>query len=165
MDALQAHGLMLALQGRVEEGVREIQLGLELADTGRDQVCVCHALAYRAAIARYEGDFDESAHLYTLALRAAHDTGEAWIVLWSMDGLAVWASAGRAEIAARLLGRVDAMGEATGISLAPRERADHVSAVRRVHEKLGGPASERAFSVGRAMGTAEAVELALGLGV
>ena len=163
MDSLQGHGLMLGLQGRVEDGVREIQAGLELADRRRDPVGVCHALTYRATIATYEGDSDEAARLYALALRVAADTGEIWIVQWALDGLGAWAATRRSEVAARLLGRVDGLVDATGIRLAPKERAAHVAAVRRVEDALGAGACRRGLLEGRTMGVPAAVELALGL--
>lgn len=154
---------MLALQGHVTEGVREIQAGLELADRRGDRVGICHALAYRAAIARREDDFDESARLYALALRVAYDTGDAWVVQWSLDGLAAWVGRSRPDVAARLLGRVDALSDATGIRLAPHQRADHDAALRYVEKSLGAGAA-RAYAKGREMTTSEAVELAIGLG-
>ena len=162
-DALQAHGLMLALQGRVAEGVSEIQAGLALADRRGDRVGICHAFAYRAAIARREDDFDESARLYALALRVAYDTGDAWVVQWSLDGLACWVARSRSDVAARLLGKVETLAQATGIRLAPNERSEHDLARKYVARTLG-TGMERAFTQGGQMTTAEAVELALGLG-
>lgn len=163
MDSLQGHGLMLALMGRIDEGVREIQAGLELADRRRDPVGICHALTYRAAIAAYDQDLDEAAQLYALALRVAADTGEIWIVQWAIGGLAAWIAPSRAQEAARLLGQVDGLAEATGIRLAPRERAAHAAAMHEVLSKRGA-AAQRALMEGRTMGLDAAVELALSLG-
>jgi hypothetical protein len=149
--------------GRTDDGVREIQAGLELADRRRDPVGACHALTYLAAIAAYEGDADEAARLFALALRIAVDTGEIWIVQWALDGLGAWAATPKSEVAARLLGRVEGLFDASGIRLAPKERAAHTAAVTRVGDALGEAACQRGLSEGRAMGMPAAVELALGL--
>lgn len=163
MDSLQAHGLMLALLGRVEDGVREIQAGLELADRRRDRVSACHALTYRAAVATYEGDHDEATRLYALALRSAADAGDLWIVLWALDGLATRAAHAQPAAAARLFGAVEALVEATGIRLAPREQAAHQAAVARASEALGKAVLDARLAEGRAAGVPDAIELALGL--
>lgn len=164
LDAQRAHGLMLALLGQVDQGKAEVWTSFAAARDHGDRVGIAHSLAYAAAIATYEDD-EESGRMFMSALLEADDVGDAWVTQWAVDGLAGAACRNaQFEVAAKLLGRAEAMAAQTGINLAPREQILHARYAQRARSKLPDT-YEQLRAEGARSTPSEAMRLALSLGL
>ena len=169
MASLLAHGLVLALQGRVEEGAAEVEQSIGAAYEAGDLIDLGYALTHRGSVARYAGQHDLARHYYREALRIAVTLGQAWMVQWALGGLAgtedlgADTSTGRLSASVQLLARAAALARETGITLAPWERDHHTQDIDRLRHSLGDGAFRAAFARGERLSIEEAVELALHL--
>jgi predicted ATPase/class 3 adenylate cyclase len=111
---------------------------------------------------RADGDLARAATLYREALDDLSQLGDRWLVARALAGLAGLAClAGSHADAARLLGAVDALREATATSEIPTIRPDLDRDLADVRAALGEQAFAEAWAEGHAMTLEQAVEYAL----
>lgn len=164
-----AHGLVIALRGRLEEGAAEVEQSIAAAYEAGDLIDLAYALGHRAAIARYAGHHDLARHHYRDALRLAVDMGQVWLVQWAIAGLAsseyfgADVSVQRLAASVQLLARAVVLARESGIVLAPRERQYHAEDLDHLRCRLGEQAYRAAFARGERLSLDEAVEIALRL--
>jgi Tetratricopeptide repeat len=109
-----------------------------------------------------QGDAERAAAVLHESLALNRDLGNRGGIARSLAGLA-WLAAmqGQAERAVRLLGQVEALGEATGLVMTAQERPLYERVVTMAQSALGKKAFAEAWAEGRGMTLDEAVADAL----
>jgi DNA-binding CsgD family transcriptional regulator len=108
------------------------------------------------------GDYLQSAVLYQQSLALNREQGNKDGIVEDLAGLAAVASLlGQPERAARLFGAVEALREASGISLPPLRRTEYDRTVEGIRAHLDQAAFVEAWAQGRAMPLEQAIVQAL----
>jgi non-specific serine/threonine protein kinase len=109
-----------------------------------------------------DGDHRAAGRSFHSALSLAQESGNRYVLGWILDGVAACAQAdGRPERAARLLGFVVALREATGVRLGPEDAQLHEEALAAVRAALAIDTFDNLWAEGRAFTPDEAVAYAL----
>lgn len=107
------------------------------------------------------GDQRRAAVHYRQSLTLQADIGDPAAIATSLQGLASTAiRTGRFSAAARMLGAAQGVRDAHGCAPDGREQSNCELCVRRARQRLGEPAFEAAWTLGRDMSTAEAIAYA-----
>ena len=109
-----------------------------------------------------EGDFCKARSRHAEALAIGFELGDQWLMAQVLDGLARTAAAqGEAVRAARLFGFEERLRETIGSPLPPIERDELARSIAAARSALDTASFEQAWSEGRAMTLARAIEYAL----
>ena len=96
--------------------------------------------------------------LYRRIIALSQEIATPWGAIRGIDGLAtIGASVGHTEMAARLLGAAEALGEQMGFRLNPEGEALRDETRRLLQARLGDDAFQSTWSAGRLLSLAEAV--------
>ena len=166
--AAQTHtwlGTVLLLQGDQEGAVARFEEGLALARWIGDRGAIYNALYALAQVALDHGEYELAASHFVEGMSLSEEMKDLANVAYCLEGLATVAGArGEATRSARLFGAARGLHETIGVpvwayynpdrSLYERTMAD-------LRERLGERAYEAAFSEGRAMSPARAIDYAL----
>jgi non-specific serine/threonine protein kinase len=114
-------------------------------------------------VERQLGNLERAEALAREALEIFHQREDHWALPYGLNALAAVArDRGQCERAATMIGAAETMMEAQGAAWPPDERQHYEQTLAATSAALGSTEFERARSIGRAMGTSEAVALALG---
>ena len=138
---------------------------MKLANRLGDQLASAVALATLGWVAADRADHGRAATYFADALRLSGQSGAGAVVALAIEGLAAVAvGQGRAARAARCLGAVTAVREATGIAAPLFERVRRESVTGAARARTGEEAFTAAWAEGRAMNLVQAVAYALDQG-
>jgi len=138
------------------EATGQLEAAIELARVGRDDFVLTHA-TNRLAHTTLALDPAQAAKLFHARLDEAQRLGSAQVNMWLILAAFLLAQAGRADVAASVLGAL------TGsvYLLNPITARDHQQAESRCREILGATEYTARHDAGRQIGTGEALQLAL----
>jgi non-specific serine/threonine protein kinase len=113
-------------------------------------------------VERQLGDLEAADALAREALTISDQRGDAWAMPYNLSGLAaISAEHGEFERAAILIGAAEALMAEQGAEWPPDERPHYERTVAACQQSMGSSEFEQARTIGRAMSTREAVDLAL----
>ncbi len=159
---IHALGLVVLRQGDYAGARTHFEEALAVARETGDEIYIARSLAYLGTVALCNGDYPQSIALYQQSLAFNREQSYKDGIVEDLAGLAAVASlAGQPERAARLLGAVEALREACGISLPPLRRAEHDRAVEGIRAHLDEETFAAAWAQGRAMPLEQAIAYAL----
>jgi predicted ATPase/DNA-binding SARP family transcriptional activator len=158
-------GTNLLLQGDHEGARRRFEQGLDLARSLGERVSQHNALFNLAQLELAEGDYEAASLRFAEAIAPSEELGDRGSIAWILEGFGIVAGAqGKAQRAVRLLGASEAMISAIGLRGHPEyvlDRALYERIEAGTRAELGEVAFEAAFSEGRSMSPAMAIEYAL----
>jgi len=124
---------------------------------------VALALANLGLVAYEQGDYALALARQRERLAIRQELGAKLGIAWSLEGLAiVYLGLGSAETAACLWGASQALREAIGAPVPPKEHTRYKREMVMVRTQLGEEAFDRACAAGRAMTSDRAVAYAIG---
>ena len=161
-SALHVLGVVAQMRGDLLRARELMTRRIETARELGDQAAVGSECANLSVVERQLGDLARADRLARKALRIAARRGDEWLVPYVLNGLAAVAvEVGAPERAATLLGSAAAMVERQGNAWPPDE-APHFRRSRAAATRgLGPERFERAWSAGRQLAPAQAVDYAL----
>ncbi len=144
---------LVALQQGDDAGARTyLEEALSVAQEMGSKKFVADALAHLGTVALRRGEYHESLSFYQQSLALNLEHGYKYGLAEDLAGLAEVASLlGQPEHAARLLGAVEALREASKISLPPLRRAEYDRTVEGIRAHLDEATFAQAWAQGRAM--------------
>ena len=151
-QSLNALGLVALRQGDYSSAHSHFEEALSVArETGAEQY-LAEALTHLGTLALRVSDYQQSAALYQQSLALNRALGNRDGIAEDLAGLAELASLlGQSERAAQLFGAVEALREASNISLPPLRRAAYERTVGVIRAHLDEAAFAAAWAQGRAM--------------
>ena len=161
-NALHVLGVVAQMRGDLPRARALMTRRIETARELGDQAAVGSESANLSVVERQLGELDRADRLAREALRIAARRGDQWLVPYVLNGLAAVAvEAGAPERAATLLGSAAVMVERQGNAWPPDE-APHFQRSRAAAARALGPDQfQRAWSAGRGLAPAEALDYAL----
>jgi len=149
---LNTLGLVALRQGDYAAARTYFEEALSVARETGDKKFSADALAQLGTVALHVGDYRQSTALYQQSLALIWTLGYRENIVEDLVGLAAVASLlGQPEQAARLLGAVEVLREASNIRLSPLRRAEHDRTVAGIRAQLDEVAFAEAWKEGRAM--------------
>jgi predicted ATPase/DNA-binding CsgD family transcriptional regulator len=162
MMPVDALGLVALQQGDYACARAHFEEILSVAQEMGDEPFIANALTHLGTVALHMGDYLQSAVLYQQSLALNREQGNKDGIVEDLAGLAAVASLlGQPERAARLFGAVEALREASGISLPPLRRTEYDRTVEGIRAHLDQAAFVEAWAQGRAMPLEQAIVQAL----
>ena len=159
--ALGHLGLAVAEQGDADGAMRLWDEALSYED---NLFATAFALQYSANVLGRRGNSRGAAERYRRSLVLWFTLGDTWYFASCLTGLAtVMAVGGWTELAVRLLSESDALREASGAALRPRERAAYEQAIAAARAGLDENVFAAAWAVGRTMTLEESITIAVEL--
>ena len=140
---------------------KEIQDALAHFEKNADPYGTSRALAGLGSVALQEGSPDEAIAHLRQSLVISRTLGDRDDIVWALQLLGVAAVGSQSEKAARLLGSAEVLREMLGVSLSGTELALHERAVASLRSAFDAETLTRAWSIGRDMALAQAIEQAL----
>jgi predicted ATPase/class 3 adenylate cyclase len=120
------------------------------------------ALGYLADIAHRQGDQDTALPLYRESLLLTQELGDRRGLALSLEGMAsVYGAQGKGRVGAILWGAAEAVREAIGAPISPKELARYREVVGAARSTFGEEAFAKAWEEGGAMSLEEAIDYAL----
>jgi predicted ATPase/DNA-binding CsgD family transcriptional regulator len=148
-------------QGNLAQAVTLCEQSLTLQSETGDQWTAAYARHTLGEVSHDRGDDRRAADHYRESLAIWRELGERFYIAMSFIGLAgVAAEGGQAEHAARLLCTAEALTEAVGAPVRPRDRRLRERAVAAARARLGERAFAAAWDEGRAMPLEQAIAVA-----
>jgi predicted ATPase/DNA-binding CsgD family transcriptional regulator len=161
--AIDALGLVALQQGDYA-GARtsfEEALALSVARETGDKRLAADALGHLGTVALCRGEYHESLSCYQQSLALYREQGYKEGIVEDLAGVAEVASLlGQPEQAARLLGAVETLREASNIRLSPLRRAEYDRTVEGIRAQLDEATFAEAWKAGRVMPLEQAIALA-----
>jgi ATP/maltotriose-dependent transcriptional regulator MalT len=159
---LDALGLVALRQGDYAGARSHFEEALSVArETGIKEL-TANALAYLGTVALRMGEYHESLSFYQQSLALNREQGYKEGIAEDLAGVAEVASLlGQPEQAARLLGAVEALREARGVSLSPLRRVEYDRTVEGIRAHLDEAAFAEAWAQGRSMPLEQAIAQAV----
>ena len=159
--ALGHLGLAVAEQGDADRALRLWDMALSHDD---NLFASAYALQYSAEVLNRRGDFRGAAERYGRSLNLWQELGDTWYIASCLTGVATMAvSRGWSEEATYLFSAADALREASGAALRPRERTGHERAVAAARAHLDDENFAAAWARGRSDSIQDTVTTALTL--
>jgi ATP/maltotriose-dependent transcriptional regulator MalT len=159
---LNALGLMALEKGDYPAARARFEEALAVARETEDEQYSADALAHLGTVAFCMGEYHESFSFYlqSLALINREQGTRGDSLIEDLTGLAVVASSsGQLEQAARLLGAVEALREASNIRLSPLRGTEYKRTVEGIRAHLDEATCAAAWKEGCAMGLSQAIAL------
>jgi predicted ATPase/DNA-binding CsgD family transcriptional regulator/DNA-binding XRE family transcriptional regulator len=157
--ALGHLGLAVAEQGDVDRALRLWDMALAHDD---NLFASAYALQCSADVLNRRGDYHGAAERYHRSLALWQELGDTWYVASCLTGVATMAvERGWSEKATHLLSAADALREASGAALRPRERTAYERAVATARAHLDDDVFTTAWTAGRSMTLQDIVAAAL----
>jgi predicted ATPase/DNA-binding XRE family transcriptional regulator len=157
-------GTMALLHGDRARGEAWSAEGLALNRTLGNHWFIANNLSDLALVAHQRGDVVKATRAYAESARLAHAAGDSWYIASPLAGLAaIAASHDHPELAARLLGLVAAMREASGSRGWPWEYERDEQTMAAAQAALGDEDYARAVDAGRRLDLERAVDEAVAM--
>jgi tetratricopeptide (TPR) repeat protein len=121
---------------------------------------LAHTLYRLGHVAHGQGQHAEARLHYVRGLEVLVETGDYWGMSQVLDALGCLGIDRDAGLAVMLLGAADALRQRMGAQILPTDRENHERAVRAAREAQGDEAFSDAWTRGRALPIAEALEIA-----
>jgi predicted ATPase/serine/threonine protein kinase/DNA-binding CsgD family transcriptional regulator len=150
--SFDALGLVALQQGDYDSARTHFEEALSVAQEKGNKKFTADALAHLGSVALRMGEYHESATRYQQSLAINSEQGYKEGIAEDLTGLAeVTNLLGQPEHAARLLGAVEALREASSIRLSPLHRAEYERTIEGIHAHLDDPAFANAWKEGHTM--------------
>jgi len=149
---IDALGLVALRQGDYVDARTSFEEALSVARETGEKQHAADALAHLGTVALRRGEYRESLSFYQQSLALNREQGYKNGLVEDLAGLAEVASLlGQPEQAARLLGAVEALREASSIGLSPLRRIEYDRTVNGIRAQLDEATFAEAWKEGRAM--------------
>ena len=158
-SALGNLGVVAYYHGNYDRAAGLLEEGLVLWREVGGERGIATTLAVLGRVVHAQGDQERAGGLFRESLSLYAKQGDKRGTAWSLEGLARVAGArGEPERTARLFGAADALREAIGDPLPPRDRIDYERGVNAVRALLDEQCFAAAWAQGRGMTLEQAIE-------
>ena len=155
-------GLAALRQGDYADARTHFEEALTVARETEDEKYIADMLAHLGKVSLSVGDFPQSVALYQQSLALNRQQGNRDGIVEDLAGLAeVDSLLGQPERAARLFGAIEALREASSISLPPLRRAEYDRTVEGIRAHLDEATFAAAWREGRTMPLEQVITYAL----
>ena len=165
-DALHLLGVGAQTAGDLEEARGWMRQRLALVREQGNDFLISSEAANLSMVERQLGNLDEAEALVREALEIAERRGDQFMRPFALSGFAAIATERGDDVrAATIIGAAETIMEVQNAEWPPDERPHYERTIATLAERMGSVAFEQARTAGRSMRPADAVALALGVGI
>jgi predicted ATPase/DNA-binding SARP family transcriptional activator/uncharacterized protein HemY len=154
-------GLVAFEQGDYGTAKKLHEEGLAIRRESKDRWGIAYSLHYLGSVAFQQGDYGAARGLFEESMTIRRELGEKWCIASLLEEFVKLAAQRQPERAARLWGAAEALREAIGTPLPPKERKEYGRQIAALREALGEKGFVAAWAEGQAMMLEEAIAYAL----